>query len=277
MSNINAYLQTLEEQTMVKGSRKPGDLDGAKNATIKPLSVKDVASADDLEEPEHLQGVKKTKTTNEERVKYNTMNNNNVFESLYKKAIQEDFDETTDGGFGDEGSADMGMGEDEGEDFGGEGEENYDEEGHVGKVQEVVQLLQQALDILTQFEGEEEEEYEEYEDEDGEDEFGGDDLGAEDEEEPVSEEEVQFGQAKTIGHALVNREKFTKGQDKKGNMVVKGHASHVAKKKASGEYGKGINGKPSNFSDAGGKKMQSKGNMKVPGRASNTGKFAFED
>jgi len=272
MSNIYSYLQTLEEQSAAKGIRKPGNIEGAKNATIEPLKSSDVEGVEDLEEPEHLQGV----TTNEERVKYNHMKNTNVFESLYKKAIQEDFD-TAGGGFGDEDleGGDMGASAD-GDEFGEEEAGDYDAEGHVSKVQEVVSLLQQALEILQDFEGEEEEEYEEYENEEGgEDEFGGgDEFG---DEETVSEEETQFGQAKTIGHALVNRNAFDKGQTKKSNMLVKGANPKTSNKKASPQYGKNINGKPSNFSDAGSKKMQSKGNMKVAGRASNTGKFAFED
>jgi len=272
MSNIHSYLQTLEEQSAVKGARKPGNIEGAKNATIDPLKSSDVEGVEDLEEPEHLQGV----TTNEERVKYNHMKNTNVFESLYKKAIQEDFD-TAGGGFGDEDleGGDMEGGSEEGE-FGDEDAQDYDAEDHVSKVQEVVSLLQQALEILQDFEGEEEEEYDEYEGGEGEDEFGGgNDFGGE--EETVSEEETQFGQAKTIGHALVNRNAFDKGQTKKSNMLVKGANPKTATKKANPQYGKNINGKPSNFSEAGGKKMQSKGNMKVSGRASNTGKFAFED
>lgn len=275
-NNIQSYLQTLEEQAMVVGARKPGDLDGAKKATIAPLSTDSIDGVDnEIEEPEHLQGT----TTNEEGVQYINMNKNNAFEDLYRRAIQEDFDESPEGGDasfgGGMGDAGDGLGGDDmgGDDeFGGDDESpDYDAEGHVGKVREAVQLLQQALDILSQFEGEEEEEYEEYENEEGgEDDFGG-------EEAPVTEEETQFGQAKTVGHALVNRNSFDKGQTKKGNMLVKGAAPKVSSKKASPQYGKGINGKLSNFSDSGSKKMQSKGNMKVPGRASNTGKFAFED
>ena len=205
------------------------------------------------------------------------MSKDNVFEQLYKRAINEDFDEEPNmsggGGFGDSEPS-MEFGEDE---FGDSETEDIDADpSHIGKVKEVVELLQQALDILTSFEGEEEEEYEEYEDagDEDENEFSGD---LEDDE-PVTEEEThtQFGQAKTIGHALVNREKFTKSQDKKSNMVVKGAVPNTGKKATVPTNGK-RDGKLSKFSDAGGKKMQGKGNMKVAGRASNAGKFAFED
>lgn len=286
MNRINLYLEQLNEGNKVAGSRAPGDLDGAKNATIKPL---DVEGVEDPEEPDHLQGVTE-KTNKEEGVKYNSMSKDNVFERLYKQAINEDFDDM--GGSGMGGSSmggDLGGGGDEfgGSDFGDDefgGEESGDidaDPSHVGKVREVVELLQQALDLLSSFEGEEEEEYEEYEggDEDGEDFGGGDDFGGGEDEEPVTEEEThtQFGQAKTIGHALVSREKFNKGQDKKGNMKVKGANPSLGSKHATVPPGQKADGKLSKFSDAGGKKMQSKGNMKVPGRASNTGKFAFED
>lgn len=274
MSTIQSYLQALNETA----GGKLGSLEGAEKATITPLSKKVV---DGIEEPVEVSaytGVEDTKTS-EEGVKYNHMSKNNVFEQLYKRAINEDFDEDpaggATGGFGDDAGD---MGGDSDMEFGGdEGQEMDADPSHVGKVKEVVELLQQALDILTSFEGEEEEEYEEYEDSEGDDEggFGGDeDYG---DEEPVTEEEnQQFGAAKTIGHALVSREKFTKGQDKKSNMVVKGAVPGVGTKAKVPTSGK-RDGKLSNFSDAGGKKMQGKGNMKVAGRAANVGKFAFEN
>jgi hypothetical protein len=279
MNRIQSYLEQLNEGNAVAGAKAPGELEGAKNATIKPLDT-DVEGVEDPEEPEHLQGVSEQ---NKEGVKYNTMSKDNVFERLYKQAINEDFDDVAGGmggddefGGGDEFGGDMG-GDDE---FGDDAGDIDSDPSHIGKVREVIDLLQQALDMLSSFEGEEEEEYDEFED-GGDDEFGdggggfGDDMGGD---EPVTEEEAhtQFGKAKTVGHALVNREKFNKGQDKKGNMLVKGANPSVAKGKATVPPGQKADGKLSSFSDAGGKKMQGKGNMKVPGRASNTGKFAFE-
>ena len=279
MNRIQTYLEQLNEGNKVAGARAPGELEGAKNATIEPLDT-DVEGVEDLEEPDHLQGV--TETNNKEGVKYNTMSKNNVFERLYKQAINEDFDDVSGGMGNDEfgGGDEFGGDSSEGDEFGGDDAGDMDSDpSHIGKVKEVVELLQQALDILTSFEGEVEEEYEEYEnsDEDGED-FGEDDGGFGNDA-PVTEEEThtQFGKAKTVGHALVNREKFNKGQDKKGNMLVKGANPSVSNKKATVPPTQKADGKLSSFSDAGGKKMQGKGNMKVPGRASNTGKFAFED
>lgn len=275
MSTIQTYLQQLNEQ-----SKKYGSLEGSEKATLEPLNVKDLGIEEPVEDESNT-GVDNKKTT-EEKVKYNHMSKENVFEQLYKRAINEDFDDASDNGGGmggDEfGGGDM-SGDSGDNEFGGDADaSDYDADpSHVGKVKEVVQLLQQALDLLSSFEGEEEEEYEEYGDDmdDESDEEGfGDDM---DDEEPVTEEDTQFGQAKTIGHALVNRETFNKSQTKKSNMVVKGSNPKVSSKKAAPQYGKNINGKPSNFSDAGGKKMQGKGHMKVAGRASNTGKFAFED
>lgn len=282
MNRIQSYLEQLNEGNAVAGAKAPGELEGAKNATIKPLNT-DVEGVEDPEEPEHLQGVTEQ---NKEGVKHNIMSKNNVFERLYKQAINEEFDDVA-GGMGgdDEFGGDGGLGNEFG---GGMGDEFGDDAGdidsdpsHIGKVREVVELLQQALDVLQSFEGEEEEEFEEYEDEGddlGEDEGFGTDSDDFGDDGPVTEEEAhtQFGKAKTVGHALVNREKFNKGQDKKGNMLVKGANPSVAKGKATVPPGQKADGKLSNFSDAGGKKMQSKGNMKVPGRASNTGKFAFE-
>lgn len=277
---INTYLEQLNEGK-VTGMQKPGSLEGAdKNATIEPLKV-DSNDIEDPEEPKHLQGVAEEETSTD-TVKYNSMSKQNVFERLYKQAINEDFDDISNDMSGDMagGGDDFGGGDEFGDDeFGDDAGDIDADPSHVGKVREVVELLQQALDLLSSFEGEEEEEYDEYEgsDTDGDD-FGGDDFGGEGEE-PVTEEEThtQFGKAKTIGHALVSREKFNKGQDKKSNMLVKGANPSVAKKKATVPPGQKADGKLSSFSDAGGKKMQSKGNMKVPGRASNTGKFAFED
>ena len=276
MSTIQVYLQQLNEQ-----SKNYGSLEGADKATIEPLSSKKLGVEDPVE-VESEAGVDNFKTT-EERVKYNHMNKENVFEQLYKRAINEDFDDASDMG-GDMGDSFDGAGgaddiSADASDFGDEELDHDSDSSHVGKVREVVDLLQQALDLLSSFEEEEEEEYEEYEDggEDDLDGFGDDSADDMGDEEPVTEEETQFGQAKTIGHALVNRDAFIKGQTKKGNMVVKGANPKVAKKKANPHHSKGFNGKPSNFSDAGLKKMQSKGNMKVSGRASNTGKFAFED
>ena len=276
MSTIQSYLQQLNEQ-----SKKYGSLEGSEKATLEPLNGKELGIEEPVEDESNT-GVDVKKTT-EEKVKYNHMSKENVFEQLYKRAINEDFDDASDigGGMGGDefGGGGGDMSGDSDDEFGGDADaSDYDSDpGHVGKVKEAVQLLQQALDILSSFEGEEEEEYEEYGDSDEED-FG-DDMGDDDmgDDEPVTEEDTQFGQAKTIGHALVNRETFNKSQTKKSNMVVKGSNPKVSSKKAAPQYGKNINGKPSNFSDAGGKKMQGKGHMKVAGRASNTGKFAFED
>jgi hypothetical protein len=285
MNRIQSYLEQLNEGNKVAGAKAPGELEGSKHATIEPLNT-DVGGIEDPEEPEHLQGV--TETANKEGVKYNTMSKNNVFERLYKQAINEDFDDIAGGGGMGGGDMGGGMGDEfgGGDDLGGDDEFGDDagdidaDPSHIGKVREVIDLLQQALDVLSSFEGEEEEEYSEYEGEDddmgGDEDFGGgEDFGSDD---SVTEEEAhtQFGKAKTIGHALVSREKFNKGQDKKGNMLVKGANPSVAKGKATVPPGQKADGKLSNFSDAGGKKMQGKGNMKVPGRASNTGKFAFE-
>lgn len=284
MNRIQSYLEQLNEGNMVAGAKAPGELEGAKHATIKPLNV-DVEGVEDPEEPENLQGVTEQ---NKEGVKHNIMSKDNVFERLYKQAINEEFDDVPGGMGGDDEFGGGGMGDEfggdsMGDEFGDDGGDIDADPGHIGKIREVSELLQQAVDILRSFEDEEEEEYSEYDDE-GEDEgfggdedFGGDDMGG-GEDSPVTEEEAhtQFGKAKTIGHALVSREKFTKGQDKKGNMLVKGANPSLAKGKATVPPGQKADGKLSNFSDAGGKKMQSKGNMKVPGRASNTGKFAFE-
>ena len=281
MNRIQSYLEQLNEGNAVAGAKAPGELEGAKNATIKPLDT-DVEGIEEPEEPEHLQGVSEQ---NKEGVKYNTMSKDNVFERLYRQAINEDFDDVA-GGMGGDDEFGGGAGGDEfGGGMGGDDEFGDDagdidaDPSHIGKVKEVIELLQQALDVLSSFEGEEQEEYDELED--GDEDFGDDDGFGDDsmgDDEPVTEEEAhtQFGKAKTVGHALVNREKFNKGQDKKGNMLVKGANPSVAKGKATVPPGQKADGKLSNFSDAGGKKMQSKGNMKVPGRASNTGKFAFE-
>lgn len=289
MNRIQLYLEQLNEGNKVLGAKSPGDLEGAKNATINPLDTSSTDGIDDPEEPEHLQGV--TEDSNTSKTKFNTMSKDNVFDRLYKQAINEEFDDMAPepggmsgdnlGGGNDFGGESSFGGGDDFEDEGGA--EDYDAEGHVGKVKEAMQLLQQAMDILTSFEGEEEEEYEEYEEPTdelgGEDDFGGEDDTSMDDSEPVTEEEThtQFGKAKTVGHALVSREKFNKGQDKKGNMLVKGANPSVAKKKATVPPGQKADGKLSKFSEAGLKKMQGKGNMKVPSRNSNVGKFAFED
>lgn len=196
------------------------------------------------------------------------MSTENAFDRLFRQAIDEDFeldpagmDSSAESGFGS--SPDMG--EESDTDM---GDIDADPE-HVGGVKEVVELLQQALDKLTAFAGEEEEEYDEYEDQGDADlsDFSGDSA---EEEAPIREEETEH---ETLGHAIVDNEKLKKGMDKPGNMTVKG-AVPSAGGKAQTPAGQKNDGKLSAF----GKKhasLQSKGGMKVPGRASRQG-FAFE-
>ena len=274
MNNINAYLQQLNEETVKGYKYKPNSsLDGAdKNGKINPLKVGNIPDAgiETPEEPEHLQGV-----TNEEGVvKHNNMRNNDPFERLYRQAINEDFDENpTSGGMGgDEFGGGLGDDNDADMEFGDEGGDIDANPEHVGKVKEVVELLQQALDLLQNFEGEEEEEYSEYEGEDEGDDFGGDDFGGGDEE-PVAEEQTDM---KSLGHALVNRDQLNKGMNKPSNMTVKGAVPNVGKKAQSPTEKRG-DGKLSNMPDKK-KQMQGKGNMKVKAKRYDTpNRFAFED
>lgn len=273
MNNINSYLQQLNEQTVKGYKYKPNSsLDGADtNGKINPLKVGNIPDAgiEDPEEPEHLQGV-----TNEEGVvKHNNMRNNDPFERLYRQAINEDFDESPAGGGlgGDEFGGGMGGDNDADMEFGDEGGDIDANPEHVGKVKEVVELLQQALELLQNFEGEEEEEYDEYEGEEGGDDFGGDDFGGGDE--PVAEEQTDM---KSIGHALVNRDQLNKGMNKSSNMVVKGAVPNVGKKAQAPAEKRG-DGTLSNMPDKK-KQMQGKGNMKVKAKRYDTpNRFAFED
>lgn len=275
MNNVDTYLQQLNEESVKGFKYKPNSsLDGADtNGKISPLKVGNTASNDieDLEEPEHLQGV-----TNEEgAVKHNIMRNNDPFERLYRQAINEDFDESPAGGGlgGDEFGGGMGDDNDADMEFGDEGGDIDADPSHIGKVKEVVELLQQALDLLQNFEGEEEEEYDEYEGEEGDD-FGGDDLGDDfGDDEPVAEEQTDM---KSLGHALVNRDQLNKGMNKSSNMVVKGAVPNVGKKAQSPTEKRG-DGKLSNMPDKK-KQMQGKGNMKVKAKRYDTpNRFAFED
>jgi hypothetical protein len=278
MTNIETYLQCLTETAAVKGAKSAAELNKDLTSSIEPLSIKDVEGTEDIEEaPEHLQGenVSQDNFKNKEGVKYNIMNKENAFDRLFKHAINEDFDEMDPAGDSGLGGSPGGLGgeEDFGDDMGMGGEGDIDAEaGHVGKVKEVIDLLQQALEKLTAFEGEEEEEYDEYEGGDDTDDFGGDDFGGGGDDEPVTEEEVD---AETLGHAIVDVEKLKKGMDKPGNMKVSGAVPNAGKK-AQAPAGQKNDGTLSSFSDAGGKKLQGKGNMKVPGRASNVKKTIFD-
>lgn len=270
---IETYLQQLNESQIVKGA-KTGELEGAEKATIKPLKVSGIEAPE--EAPEELQGVSE-ENQKEERKKITYMSKDDAFEKLYRQAINEDFSTGEDlGGMDEIGGGDVGGGMDDldqGDE--GHGGDIDADPSHIGKVKEVIDLLQQALDTLSSFEGEEEEEYDEYEgEEQGGDDLlgGGDDMG----EEPVTKEEVE---AEYHGHALADgREGLMKGMNKPGNMVVKGAVPNAGKKVTTSS-GKKVDGKLSGFSDAGSKKMQGKGNMKVSdARRQNTpGKFAFED
>lgn len=268
---IETYLQQLNESQIVKGA-KTGELEGAEKATIKPLKVSGIE--DPEEAPDELQGVSE-ENQKEERKNITYMSKDDAFEKLYRQAINEDFSAGEDlggmdeiGGGGGGGLDDLDQGDE------GHGGDMDADPSHIGKVKEVIDLLQQALDTLSSFEGEEEEEYDEYEGEGEDDLLGGgeDDMS----EEPVTKEEVE---AEYHGHALADgREGLMKGMNKPSNMVVKGAVPGVGKKVTTSS-GKKVDGKLSSFSDAGSKKMQGKGNMKVSdARRQNTpGKFAFED
>ncbi len=269
---IETYLQQLNESQIVKGA-KTGELEGAEKATISPLKVSGIEAPE--EAPEELQGVSE-ENQKEERKKITYMSKDDAFEKLYRQAINEDFSTGEDLGGMDEIGGDVGGGMDDldqGDE--GHGGDIDADPSHIGKVKEVIDLLQQALDTLSSFEGEEEEEYDEYEGEgEGEDDLlgGGDDMGGE----PVTKEEVE---AEYHGHALADgREGLMKGMNKPGNMVVKGAVPNAGKKVTTSS-GKKVDGKLSSFSDAGSKKMQGKGNMKVSDarRQNTSGKFAFED
>lgn len=269
MTNIDIYLEQLTEQK-VSCSKSIKDLNKDLENKITPLNTSDidgVQSAKSHETPEHLQNVEEL--TNQQGVKYNIMSTENAFDRLFRQAIDEDFeldpagmDSSAESGFGS--SPDMGENSDT-----DMGDIDADPE-HVGGVKEVVELLQQALEKLTAFAGEEEEEYEEYESEDEGDADLSDFTGEGEDSAPVTEEETEH---ETLGHAIVDNEKLKKGMDKSSNMVVKGAVPGVGGK-AQTPAGQKNDGKLSAF----GKKhasLQSKGGMKVPGRASRQG-FAFE-
>ena len=280
---INTYLQQLNEAQLVKGTKTSENLEGSDKAKIKPLAVKDIEGINDVEEPEELQGLSTEQTNNlvNKKEKGDNINNmstpdNNAFERLYRQAINEDFD--------DEMNSDLENNVDgadlEDSDFDSAESQDIDNNpAHIGKVKEVITLLQQALDHLSAFEGEEEQEtgeedYEEYSDDEDSD---LDSLEGDDEEagHPFKEE----ADVEVHGHALADgREKLMKGLNKPGNMVVKG-AVPAAGKKATPHSKMKADGKLTNFSNSGSKKMQGKGNMQVSdARRQNTpNKFAFED
>lgn len=272
-SIIESYVNSLYESDKLPAPKKSkgieaGDLEGP----VDELEPNDNLTNVDLEtaeKPEHLQGV------SEEGVKTINMKKLTAFDRLYKRAINEDFDDLAGGGAGSpEGDAmgDMGggmpgdeSGDDFGDEMGGEGDEvSFTlDRATAEKLHEVLgQVLgggsEDGLGDDMGDEGDGDDEYSEYEDEDS--------------DEPVTEEEVD---AEELGTPIEHEDKLNAGMTKHNNRLVKGAVPNPGGKADTG-LGKRGDGKLSPHSDTG-KALQGKGSMKVPSRNSNVGKFALED